>query len=143
IGSTLGVEVTAPDFMSYLYVFYLQADGTIVNLVPKPGPIRQQTPARQVLAFGDGRNGTVFKVAPPTGHETIIAIAAKSPLKEIEELDVPGKRPFRLTFAPEDERTPEDRAFLSRLRRELLLRPDPEQLPREIAADVLHITIED
>jgi len=144
IGSTLGIEVTAPDFPSFLYVFYLQADGTVVNLAPRSGVVRQQTPPRQVLRFGDGRDGrATFKVTPPTGHETIIAIAARSPLKEIDELDVPGSRPFRLTFVAEDGRGPEDRAFLSRLRRELILRPDPEQLPREIAADVLHITIED
>jgi len=76
-GDVLGFSVTTPDFPSFLYVVYLQADGTVVNLVPRRGPIRRQFGPRTVLKFGDGKEGRQkFRVGAPAGAETIVAIAA-------------------------------------------------------------------
>lgn len=145
-GDTLGLTVTAPDFPSFLYLVYLQADGKVVNLLPRRGAIRQQTAPGTVLTFGDGEQGRArFRVGPPKGTEAVIAIAARSPIAELEALEADGAI-YKVAAATKNQidqsESPPDRAFLSVLKTGLLSRPDPNLLPREVAAAVLHVTIE-
>jgi len=143
---TMGLTVTAPDFPSFLYLVYLQADGKAVNLLPRRGQMRQQTPPGTVLTFGDGQEGRArFKVSPPSGTEAVIAIAARSPIAELEALESDGAI-YKVAAAAknplDNSDSPPDRAFLSALRTGLLSRPDQAALPREVAAAVLHLTVE-
>lgn len=143
-GDLLGFSVTTPDFPSFLYVVYLQADGTAVNLVPRRGPVRQQLAPRTVLRFGDGKEGRQkFRVGEPAGTEAIVAIAARSPLAQLENLESSGNGQFRVLAGQHDEgaASAEDRLYLSLLRTALLDNPDAKLAAREITADVLHVTV--
>jgi len=143
---TMGLTVSAPDFPSFLYLVYLQADGKAVNLLPRRGQMRQQTPPGTVLTFGDGQEGRArFKVSPPSGTEAVIAIAARSPIAELEALENDGaiyKVAAAVKNPLDNSDSPPDRAFLSALRTGLMSRPDQTALPREVAAAVLHLTVE-
>ncbi|MDX2202820.1 MAG: C1 family peptidase [Hyphomicrobiaceae bacterium] len=157
VGEYFALEVTPPDVPAYLYVVYIEDDGTVVNLLPRRGVVRQQLDiGSPPLVFGDGQNGRPrFKVTPlratdnagrtrtagdpERGHEAVIAIAARAPIEELEDgSEVYGK--------PKDgakDGTPADRLLLSRLR-DITLRVAPEAtVARQVTADVLHLKIAD
>ena len=163
VGETFSFSVTPPaDRPSFLYVFYVEDDGTVVNLAPRRGPVRKQAAAGgSAIVFGDGREGRpTFRVTPPKGtdaegkprssgdpergHEMVIAIAAGAPIDEFETLEEPGNPLYRVSAkSTSDGDGPPDRLFLSVLRKVINARTDANALPRDIAADILHIKIED
>jgi len=142
-GDSLAFEVTAPDFASFLYVVYLQADGTVVNLLPRRGPVRQQVQFGETFIYGDGRQGRQkFTVSPPAGSEAIVVIAARSPIAQLEDLEAAGGGQFSMPVSAGGQAgLADDRFFLTALRAGLTERPDATRLPREITAAVLHLTI--
>lgn len=88
-GESLAFQVTSPSFPAFLYLAYLQADGSVVNLTPRLGPIREQMRPNARLRFGDGRNGRrTFTASAPPGPEAIVAVAARSPIQELEALEI-------------------------------------------------------
>lgn len=145
-GDVLGFSVTTPDFPSFLYVVYIQADGTVVNLVPRRGPIREQLAPGTTVRFGDGQEGRqTFRVSAPAGPEAVVAIATRSPMAQLEALETEGNGQFRLAAAlresgGEDENA-QDRLYLSLLRAAIADTPVPDMVAREITADVVHVTI--
>ncbi len=119
-GDLLRIQVRSPPQISYLYVSYIQADGSVINLVQPNGLLPQPTLPRQTLAFGSGEAGKPkFTVGPPFGREMIIAIASRSPLFDHE------------LAAQQTERD-----YLSELRRALLYKPVPDMPERELAATI-------
>jgi Domain of unknown function (DUF4384) len=79
-GGRIVVEVTTPDFPSYLYVTYLQAGGEAVH-VQQAAPLGRALPPNTRLRIGDrGPGETELRIGPPFGEEMIIAIATASPL---------------------------------------------------------------
>lgn len=148
-GQSLAFEVTTPNFPAFVYLVYLQADGSVVNLVPRVGPIRKQYPPHSVLTFGDGKDGRQrFTAVAPAGAEAIIAIAARSPIFQLEELensDDGGQYTLPEWSMPDGDEGMGDRQFLTALRAGMEERPEADEnvLAREISADVLHITIKE
>lgn len=142
-GDSLAFEVTAPDFASFLYIVYLQADGTVVNLLPRNGPVRQQVRFGETFIYGDGRQGRQkYTVSPPAGSEAIVVIAAHSPISQLEALEARGGGQFSMPVSTGGQSgLADDRFFLTALRAGLAERPDETRLPREITAAVLHLTI--
>jgi hypothetical protein len=119
-GDLLKIEVRSPAQISYLYVSYIQADGSVVHLVQPNGLVPQPTLPRQTVVFGSGEEGKPkFTIGPPFGREMIIAIASRSPLFDHE------------LAAQQTERD-----YLSELRRALLYKPVPDMPDRELAAAV-------
>lgn len=119
-GDLLKIQVRSPAQISYLYVSYIQADGSVVHLVQPNALVPQPTLPRQTLVFGSGTDGQPkFTVSPPFGREMIIAIASRSPLFDHE------------LAAQQTERD-----YLSDLRRALLYKPDPNMPDRELAATI-------
>jgi hypothetical protein len=119
-GETLRIEIKAPPQTRYIYVAYVQADGSVINLAQPPGVVPQPTPPGQALVFGDGQEGRQrFTVSPPYGREMIIALASKSPLFD-------AALPQQLT----------ERDYLSELRRALIYKPSADLPDREVAASV-------
>jgi hypothetical protein len=119
-GDPLHITIRSPGQISYLYVSYVQADGSVVHLVQPTGLVPQPTLPRQMLSFGDGQNGgATFTVGPPFGREMIIAIAARSPL-----FDHP--LPAQQT----------EREYLTELRRALIYKPSPDLPDRELSASI-------
>lgn len=117
----LRIKVRSPASISYLYVSYIQADGSVVHLVQPRGAVPQPTLPRQTLAFGGGEDGKPkFTIGPPFGREMIIAIASRSPLFDRE-------LPLQQT----------EREFLTELRRALIYKPAPEMPDRELAATMI------
>lgn len=117
-GDPLRIQVRSPSQISYLYVSYIQADGSVVHLVQPNGLVPQPTLPRQTLVFGSGEGGKPkFTIGPPFGREMIIAIAARSPLFDRE-------LPARQT----------ERDYLTELRRALIYKPVPDMPDRELAA---------
>jgi Caspase domain/Papain family cysteine protease/Domain of unknown function (DUF4384) len=119
-GDALNIQIRSPSQMSYLYVAYIQADGSVVDLVQPAGLVPQPTLPRQTLMFGGGQSGKPkFTISPPFGREMIIAIASRSPLFDHE---LPAQQT--------------EREFLSDLRRALLYKPAPDMPDRELTATI-------
>ena len=119
-GDPLRIEVQSPAQVAYLYVSYVQADGSVVNLVQPGGLVPQPTLPNSRLVFGDGSAGRArFTVSPPFGREMIIALASRSPL-----------------FDRELPAVQTEREYLSGLRRALIFRPDPGSAERQVGASV-------
>ncbi len=160
VGEAYAISVTPPRVPSYLYVVYIEDDGTVVNLSPRRGPIRRQTDGGAApLLFGDGKEGRpTFRVTPlkstevdgrprareERGHEAVIVIAARAPIAELEAAEGPDSPFYRA--APKvgaPAAVAPDRLFLSALREISLQRVGPDTLPREVMAAVLHLKIAD
>jgi hypothetical protein len=123
LGEILSVKVTSPGQLSYLYVSYIQADGSVVHLVQPDGLVPSPTLPYSQLTFGEGRQGgEKFTVREPIGRELVIVLASRSPL-----FDQP---------LPEAQ---SEREYLSVLRRALVYKPDPRLPDREVAAAVSSI----
>ena len=123
-GDQLKIQVHSPAQISFLYVSYIQADGSVVHLVQPNALVPQPTLPRQTLVFGNGTDGQPkFTVSPPFGREMIIAIASRSPLFDHE-------LPMQQT----------ERDYLSELRRALLYKPVPDMPDRELAATITTLT---
>ncbi len=123
-GDTLKILIRSPEQISYLYVSYIQADGSVIHLVQPNALVPQPTLPRQTLVFGSGTDGQPkFTVSPPFGREMIIAIASRSPLFDHE-------LPMQQT----------ERDYLSEVRRALLYKPVPDMPDRELAATITTLT---
>lgn len=144
-GDSLAFRVTAPGYASFLYIVYLQADGTVVNLLPRRGPLREQARAGEAFLYGDGRQGRrKFTVSPPAGTEAIVVIAARSPLRQLEDLEDLNGGQFQLPAGAQGAGgDADDRVFLTALRAGMAEQPDRQSLPRDMSAAVLHVTIEE
>jgi len=119
-GDTLRIAIEPPSQISFLYVSYVQADGSVVHLVQPEGVVPQPALPGKALVFGDGQEGRAkFTVSGPFGREMIIAVASRSPLFE-------QKLPARQT----------EREYLTALRRVLAYKPDPSMADREVSATV-------
>jgi hypothetical protein len=125
-GDPLRIMIRAPGQISYLYVSYVQADGSVVHLVQPDGLVPRPTLPHQELSFGDGRDGGArFTVSPPFGPEMIIAIASRSPL-------------FDHALPPHQT----EREYLTELRRALIYKPSPELPDRELSASITTLLTE-
>lgn len=77
-GDSFSLEVHSPDYPSYLYVAYLQADGSAKFLL-RPAEAGM-VPPNTVIRLGEGAKVVHYKVGPPFGSEMIIALASDQPL---------------------------------------------------------------
>jgi C1A family cysteine protease len=119
-GDPLKIQVRSPGQISFLYVSYIQADGSVVHLVQPNGLVPQPTLPGQTLVFGSGEEGKPkFTISAPFGREMIVAIASRSPLFDHE--------------LPQHET---ERDYLSELRRALIYKPVPDMPDRELAATI-------
>ena len=138
LGESLAFEVITPDVPSFLYLYYLQADDTVVNLQPRRGAFRPQYGPREKLRFGDGLQGRqTYTASPPVGPEAIVAIATRSPLDLLDELESPSDGQYR-----NDDGTLFSRAqFLENLDAAIADVPAKAKGRREIASKVLYVRI--
>ena len=120
-GTSLGIELTTPDFPAYLYVSYLQASGDVVQLHwPGSNAGRPLAPGSRVT-LGGGQGGRPnYRIGPPFGQEAIVIVASASPL-----------------FFGEMPKMQDDRAYLSEFRRAFAVRPADGAGNRRIEAMVL------
>ncbi|MDC7786273.1 C1 family peptidase [Rhodoplanes sp. TEM] len=126
-GDPVRIAVRTPRRPRYLYVSYVQVDGSLVHLVQPRGDSPEPAAAGRTLVFGDGSDGRPrATVSAPFGREMIIAIASTTPL-------FPRALPTRQT----------EREYLSALRRALLSQPSASAAGatpgRDVAATVLSL----
>lgn len=119
-GEALILEVQTPPFPSYLHIAYVQADGSVLNLVQSDAANIKMYPPNSRIILGDGSNGGPrYKVSAPFGREMLIAVAAKAPL-------------FSETRPSQEI----ERDFLTALRLALVAKPDPSMPDRDVAANI-------
>jgi Papain family cysteine protease len=124
LGERLVLEVETPSFPSYLHIAYMQADGTVLNLVqPGVGSFTAHPPRSKVVIGAGLTEGTQFRVSAPFGREMLIVLASRSPI--FSDL-----RPTQET----------EREFLTGLRRALIAKPDPSAPDRDVSAGFDAIT---
>lgn len=122
-GDVMGLKVTAPRQPSYVYVSYVQANGTVVNLQQPTGSAPNPSQSARQYVFGDGKEGRPeFKVAEPYGREIVVVLSSASPLFE---------QPL-----PEKQT---EREFLTAVRKALIYKADPSLPDRVVSAAVLGI----
>ena len=137
---SLAFEIVTPDFYSFIYLAYLQADGTVVNLLPRRGVVREQHAPSTVLRFGDGQEGRqTYTASAPAGTEAIIGIASRSPIAVLEDLEVGASG--RYADRDASGRILDQSLFLELLSTSLEERFDQSLGTREISAEVLHLTV--
>lgn len=126
-GDPLRITVRTPSRPRYLYVSYVQVDGSLVHLVQPRGNSPEPADASRTFVFGDGSDGRArATVSAPFGREMIIAISSAAPL-------FPRELPTRQT----------EREYLSALRRALVYQPSASMSGatpgRDLAATVLSL----
>lgn len=137
---SLAFEMVTPDFYAFVYLAYLQADGTVVNLMPKRSVIREQHAPFTVLRLGDGQQGRqIYTASAPAGTEAIIGIASRSPITVLEDLEVGATG----RYAQQDAtgRILDQALFLELLNESIEERFGASAGQREISAEVLHLTV--
>lgn len=77
-GDHMIFNVESPNFPSYFYVAYLQADGSAAHLL-RPAGSAMTAPNSQ-FPLGNTPGTPRFKVGAPYGHEMVIALASDHPL---------------------------------------------------------------
>jgi hypothetical protein len=119
-GDAIVFEVVAPKKPAFIYVSYVQADGEVVTL-HQPGSELAPSTSLQKMVFGDGTsNSPKYRATAPFGRETIVVLAAESPLFE-------DQLPKRMT----------ERQYLSALRKAILYKSDPSKDQRKVSAAFL------
>ncbi len=95
-GDLLVLELQAPDYDSFVYVDYFDANGNVLHLQPNDIVALTPVPARTRLVVGSDdplRPSLQITVSPPFGQEIAVAFAASAPLYE-------GVRPIEEPAAP-------------------------------------------
>jgi hypothetical protein len=117
-GDKLILEIETPPFPSYIHVAYIQADGSVLNLVqPGVGSFSAYPPRAKVVIGETQSAGRHFQVSAPFGREMLIVLAGRSPI--FSDL-----RPTQETECQ----------FLTALRRALIAKPDPAAPDRDVTA---------
>ncbi len=117
-GVLLKFVVRTPSFPSFLHIAYLEADGSVINLVQPSNMTLHAYPPNSTVVLGDPTDGGAsFHVSQPYGHEMLVVTASRSPL-----FDAP---------LPDTQNA---RDFLTELRKALIARPDAGSPDRVITA---------
>lgn len=90
---SLAFKVQMPDCDCYLYVLYLQSDGSLVRLHPMDGDDRgrRKFSSGERILFGDGEDGRLrFTASPPAGVEAIIAVASTQKINFLDNFAASG-----------------------------------------------------
>jgi len=122
-GETLSIELETPDFPSYLYLSYIQANGDAIQLLSPQGRVPKPLAPNSHLRLGDGADGGAkFSISPPYGAEMLVAIAAASPLFDAD-------LPYSQT----------ERDYLTSFRQAFLVKPQDGGQARLISAAMLNL----
>lgn len=113
-GDPLTIEVTTPNYPSYLYLTYLQANGDAVHLVYPQGRLPKPLAANTRLIFGQKPK---FTIGAPFGDEMIVAVTSASPL-----------------FDTELPKSQTEREYLTQFRQAFLIKPEANAAARVVSA---------
>lgn len=78
-GENMVIEATAPtDMAAFVYVDFVQQDGTVVHLSPTDGKAANRLDAGTQLILGQGAQR--YRVEPPFGTEMVMVVSSPVPL---------------------------------------------------------------
>ena len=97
-GTSLVLDVTTPDFPSYLYVSYVEASGEAVHLYRPAGNLGRALAPGSRIRIGGGPGQRELRIGPPFGPELIVAVAAASPLFAAARPQLEDARQFLTAF---------------------------------------------
>ena len=83
-GENLIVDVTAPNYLSWLYVDYYGHEGSVVHLLPAVEDDENNVEPRVQLQLGADGGMKVWQIAPPYGTEMIVLLASSKPVFEVK-----------------------------------------------------------
>ncbi|MVW59045.1 protein kinase [Massilia sp. NEAU-DD11] len=78
-GDTLMVDVTTPDYQSYVSVDYFALDGNVVHLLPNAAARENLAPPRYTATIGSLGN---WVIGPPFGTDMLVLVTTSVPLFE-------------------------------------------------------------
>ena len=78
-GDTLMVDVTTPDYQSYVSVDYFVLDGNVVHLLPNAAARENLAPPRYTATIGSLGN---WVIGPPFGTDMLVLVTTSVPLFE-------------------------------------------------------------
>jgi hypothetical protein len=117
-GEELVFEVETPAYQSYIHAAYIQADGSVLNLVqPGVGSLQSYPPHSKLTLGNEPGSSRRFRVSAPFGREMLIVLAGRSPIFQ-------DSRPRQET----------EREFLTALRAALVAKIDPNAPDRDVGA---------
>lgn len=80
-GDPMMFDLQLPDRSSYLHMAYIQADGSVVNLVQDQiAQLRQFQPGEHLFVGAGGNGLPKFRAGPPFGNEMLVVVSSTSPL---------------------------------------------------------------
>jgi predicted Ser/Thr protein kinase len=83
-GDTLMVDVSTPDYQSYVYVDYFVLDGNVVHLLPNAAARENLAPPRYTATIGSLGN---WVIGPPFGTEMLVLVTTPVPLFDVVRPD--------------------------------------------------------
>jgi hypothetical protein len=95
-GESLGIRVRTPDFPSFLYVSYLQADGKVVHLRRYADQGGKAFPASSLVVLGE--RGQYKVTGPVFGDESLVVIASALPLLALDRPQAETEREYLTGF---------------------------------------------
>lgn len=116
-GEQLVMELDTPSYPAYLHAAYIQADGSVVNLLQQMSVM----PANSKIQLGTGsaaEGGRTFKVSAPYGREMLVVLTGRAPI-----------------FSETRPKIETERDFLTALRAALIAKIDPDAPDRDVAAN--------
>ncbi|MGI9435925.1 MAG: DUF4384 domain-containing protein [Geminicoccaceae bacterium] len=79
-GDFLIVDATAPNFESYVYLFYAQQDGKLVHMLPNVELRDNRVSASERFRLGEDTGGRRYQISGPFGYDMVTMIASTEPL---------------------------------------------------------------
>jgi len=95
-GDLLMLKVTTPNYPSYLYISYIQADGQVVHLRRYADHGNRPLPPHTNLSFGN--KGDFIVSGPSFGSESLFVVASEIPLLAIDRPQIETEREYLTEF---------------------------------------------
>jgi hypothetical protein len=90
------LKVTTPNYPSYLYISYIQADGQVVHLRRYADHGNRPLPPHTNLSFGN--KGDFIVSGPSFGSESLFVVASEIPLLAIDRPQIETEREYLTEF---------------------------------------------
>ena len=121
-GDKLIVNLTAPNYDSYIYVDYFALDGSVIHLRPQTDRQQNLVPKDKSITLGDIDSAKQWTIAPPFGTEFLVVLAASKPVfesvrdeveRQDEYLQALGRNLDRITVPVNNKKIVADILFIA------------------------------
>jgi len=100
LGECMMLDVVTPNFDSYLYIDYYDAEGEVLHLLPNRRDLFNLKPPRNHFILGkSAQMADCWRLSGTTGQQFISLVAAKKPLFPEQRRDTEGARDYIASLA--------------------------------------------